>query len=94
MGAFELEPFAGGTRAVARAVARRRRVTVVGGGDSVAALIEFGLPRKVDISRPGGARRSQLLEGSESPRSRPSTALDGVMAARPSHRPRATGRCT
>src|SRR6202012_596711 len=56
MGAFEMEPFAAGTRAVADAVAAAAGKTVVGGGDSVAAMVQFGLEEKVDwLSTGGGA---------------------------------------
>ena len=68
MGVFEMKPFEAGTREIASAVARNNRaVSVIGGGDSVAALKKFGLEERVTFVSTGGGASMKLLEGSSLP---------------------------
>ncbi|HEU0250126.1 MAG TPA: phosphoglycerate kinase [Solirubrobacteraceae bacterium] len=78
MGAFECDPFAAGTREIAQAVAKAHGVTVVGGGDSAAALARFGLEDAVDHLSTGGGATLELVEGRTLPGVQ---ALDGASVA-------------
>jgi phosphoglycerate kinase len=82
MGVFEDERFAAGTRAVADAVARCPGFTVVGGGDSVAAIDGYGLADEVDHISSGGGASLELIELGDLPGL---AALRGAPNARSSH---------
>ena len=62
MGVFEMDAFAHGTEAVAEAVARSKAVSIVGGGDSVAAIEKTGLASKISHISTGGGASLEYLE--------------------------------
>lgn len=67
MGVFEMEPFAAGTREVAQSMARSKGTTIVGGGDSDAALKKFGLSDDMTFVSTGGGASLKMLEGAALP---------------------------
>jgi phosphoglycerate kinase len=67
VGVFEYEPFAGGTRAVAQAVASSSAFSVAGGGETVAALAKFGVTDKIGYVSTAGGAFLEFLEGKKLP---------------------------
>ena len=67
MGVFELAPFASGTKAIATAVADCTGFTIIGGGDSAAAIRQFGLAGEVDHVSTGGGAALELIEQGDLP---------------------------
>ncbi len=67
MGVFEMEPFAAGTMALARALAQSKATSIIGGGDSVSAVEKSGVSDRIDHISTGGGASLELLEGKELP---------------------------
>jgi len=67
MGVFEMAPFAAGTKAIATAVADCSGFTIIGGGDSAAAVRQFGLDRAIDHVSTGGGASLELIEQGDLP---------------------------
>ena len=67
VGVFEFEAFAGGTRAIAQAIAESPAFSIAGGGDTLAAIAKFGITDRVGYISTGGGAFLEFLEGRELP---------------------------
>jgi phosphoglycerate kinase len=67
VGMFEIEQFARGTEAVARAIARSKAFSIAGGGDTIAAIAKFGLEKDISYISTGGGAFLEFLEGKTLP---------------------------
>jgi len=67
VGVFEMAPFAKGTEALARAIAASKAYSLAGGGDTIAAIVKYGLEKKISYISTGGGAFLEFLEGKTLP---------------------------
>ena len=67
IGAFEIEEFAKGTQAIAKAIAESKAFKVAGGGDTLAAIEKYGIDKKIDYISTGGGAFLTVLEDKKLP---------------------------
>jgi phosphoglycerate kinase len=71
MGVFEKKPFQAGTKEIARAIAKSSATTIIGGGDTIAAINEFGLADRYDYVSAAGGAALEFLSGKMLPGLKP-----------------------
>jgi len=63
VGVFEYDQFAGGTKAIAQAIASSKAFSIAGGGDTLAAIAKFGIADKISYISTGGGAFLEFIEG-------------------------------